>query len=117
MFCYNNTSVCSGDVFLQHGATRLTYHNTPTTRRRVFRTRLCVFRTHTSVSKTRLQHAKFSSVHKSFKFRFLSFYFSDRKLGLFNSKQQMIYFCFIFLTFLSDERPLFQYNFFFSILF
>ena len=61
MFCYNNTSACSGDMFLQHGATRLKYHNTPTTRQRVFRTRLCVFRTHTSVSKTRLQYAKFFS--------------------------------------------------------
>ena len=51
-------------MFLEHGATRLTYHNTPTTRQRVFRTRLCVFRTHTSVSKTRLQHAKFSSAYR-----------------------------------------------------
>ena len=45
MFCYNNTSVCSGDVFLQHGATRLTYHNTPTTRLRVFRIHIRVFKT------------------------------------------------------------------------
>ena len=48
-------------MFLEHGTTRLIYHNTTITRQRIFRTRLRVFRTHMRVFKTRIQHAKFSS--------------------------------------------------------